>query len=134
MALVSTYYLAHHGAEAPPENARSAAKFEIADMTEVELGKIWEILSGDDWDDTRLEDLEAMEVEHDSVLFTLPEELVEMLAGIEDSEIETHVSSLVEHEEFEIWDATEVTNLLLGLRKLALLALEEEKIILFEVN
>ncbi len=134
MSLISTFFLAPHGAEAPPENARSSEKFEIADLTDVEVGLVWEVLSGEDWDDVRLEDLEPMEVEHDSVLYTLPEDLVEMLAGIEDGEISEHVSTLMEHEEFEIWDAEDVGNLLVGLRKIAIQSLEEEKIILFEVN
>lgn len=100
---------------------------EYKGFTDLEVGTLWAILEGKEWD-ADLHELENEEGgdEDDSWLFRFPDRLVQLLAHVEHSALEAALHRWAETEELQV-DAEELRPVILDLQRLAKQAIAEQK-------
>ncbi|QOF80066.1 hypothetical protein [Variovorax sp. 38R] len=97
-------------------------------LTDLEVGTLWAILEGKEWDADlhELESDEGGDDEGDSWLFRFPDRLVQLLAHAEHSALEAALHQWAETEELQV-DADELRPVVLDLQRLAKQAIAEQK-------
>ncbi|WP_447773364.1 hypothetical protein [Variovorax boronicumulans] len=100
---------------------------EYKGLTDLEVGTLWAILEGKEWD-ADLHELENDEGddEGDSWLFRFPDRLVQLLAHAEHSALEAALHQWAETEELQV-DADELRPVVFDLQRLARQAIAEQK-------
>jgi len=97
-------------------------------LTDLEVGTLWAILEGKEWDADlhELENDEGGDDEGDAWLFRFPDRLVQLLAHAEHSALESALHQWAETEELQV-DADELRPVVLDLQRLAKQAIAEQK-------
>jgi len=96
-------------------------------LTDLEVGTLWAILEGKEWD-ADLHELENDESgeEGDSWLFRFPDRLVQLLANVEHSALEAALRQWADTEELQV-DAEELRPVVMDLQRLAKQAIGDQK-------
>ena len=92
-------------------------KVELKGLTELELGTLWAILEGKDFEDARHR-LKEMKLEAEEWLYEFPDAYVSLLAGLKGEQIATAGAAWAATEELE-WEPSDGQEVLTELAKLA---------------
>ncbi|MGQ2923449.1 hypothetical protein [Variovorax sp. DAIF25] len=138
MGLLSDFFVANEGeaaryADRMSEDDQGKAialqlrPAEYKGFTDLEVGTLWAILEGKEWD----ADLHALESdeggdEGDSWLFRFPDRLVQLLAHVEHSALDAALPRWADTEELQV-DVAELRPVVLDLQRLAKQAIAEQK-------
>lgn len=97
-------------------------------LTDLEVGTLWAILEGKEWDADlhELESDESGDDEGDFWLFRFPDRLVQLLAHAEHSALEAALHQWAETEELQV-DAEELRPVVMDLQRLAKQAIGDQK-------
>ncbi|QRF62727.1 hypothetical protein [Variovorax paradoxus] len=138
MGLLSDFFVANEGeaaryADRMSEDDQGKAialqlrPAEYKGFTDLEVGTLWAILEGKEWD----ADLHALESdeggdEGDSWLFRFPDRLVQLLTHVEHSALDAALPRWADTEELQV-DVAELRPVVLDLQRLAKQAIAEQK-------
>ncbi|TSD57041.1 hypothetical protein FFI97_023085 [Variovorax sp. KBS0712] len=138
MGLLSDFFVANEGEAARYADRMSeddqgkaiALQLRLAEykgFTDLEVGTLWAILEGKEWD-ADLHELESDEGgdEGDSWLFRFPDRLVQLLAHVEHSALDAALPRWADTEELQV-DVAELRPVVLDLQRLAKQAIAEQK-------
>ena len=105
------------------DRAASIEKYrpaEYRNLTGLELGLLWAILTNEEWDvDKHMLTLVETGESGETWLLGFPDQLVDSLAGLGDSELLTHATKWADTEPLERWDTKHTQKLLFDLRRLS---------------